>query len=158
MRGEREDSYIGLTERARSTAPRIPLMNAGPAEPLGGLDRFVDRPLGRDRLLAGQLVRVQHLGQPDPEDRALERRDPLKRPAAGVVPDQLIQLGLAGLHELAERAGERMCVARQRLLERAVQQVALIQGPDCGTPLLGPTHATRIRPSGCRPAPGRRRR
>src|SRR2546421_311838 len=33
----------------------------GPAEALGRLDRFVDRPLGRDRLFAGDLVSVQQL-------------------------------------------------------------------------------------------------
>jgi len=52
----------------------------GTAEALGRLDRLVDRALRWDRRLAGKLVGVEELGQPDPQDRPLERRDPLKRP------------------------------------------------------------------------------
>ena len=75
----------------------------GAAEALGRLDGLVDRALGRDRVLARHRVGIQQLGQPDAQDRALERGDPLERPALGVLADQLVELGLV-LADDARRA------------------------------------------------------
>ena len=77
----------------------------GAAEPLRGLDRLVDRPLGRDRVIAWELVAVEHLRQPDAQDRSLERRDPLQRPAARVVADQLVELGLVAADQAPRAPG-----------------------------------------------------
>src|SRR5437763_2745781 len=49
----------------------------GAAEPLGDLHRLVDRALGRYRLVARQLARVQQLRQPGAQNRSLQRRDPV---------------------------------------------------------------------------------
>src|ERR1700744_1384865 len=49
---------------------------ARPTEALGGLDGFVDRPLGRDRLGAGHDVGVEDLHQGPRQDGALQRGDP----------------------------------------------------------------------------------
>src|SRR5438270_5482936 len=127
------------------------------AESLGGLYRFVDRALRRNRLLARKLVRVQQLRQPHPEDRALERGDPIQGPALGVLGDQLVQLGLAAPDELCQLPGEGVRAGAERLLQLPVEEIALVQSPDRGAALIGPTHGRRTRRSACRPEPRRRR-
>ncbi len=112
----------------------------GAAEPLRGLDGLVDRALRGDRVLPWKLVGIQHLGQPDAQDRALERGDPPERPPRRVLGDQLVKLRLAVAHELCKRPRERMRAARDGLVERPVEEVALVKRPYRGPPLLRPTH------------------
>ena len=79
----------------------------GAAERLGGLDRLVDRALGRDRRVALDQVGVQHLQQRGAQDRALERRDAVDRPVLRVALDVDVELlGVVG-RRVGERAGER---------------------------------------------------
>ena len=104
------------------------------AELLGGLDRLVDRHL------RGHVGDVQELGERHAQDVALERRDPVERPALRVAPDQLVQLGpvaLDGLHELAR---ERPGVAVEQLLGRAAGHVRLVQGHGGGSSLVRAPH------------------
>ena len=75
----------------------MPFTNAGASAPqnrLASLDGLVDRSLRWDRLVPRQLVGIEQLDQADPQDRALERRDPVQRPALRVLADQLVELGL----------------------------------------------------------------
>src|SRR5665648_1139605 len=66
----------------------------------------------------------------------------VKRPAAGILGDQLVELGLMFAHARGELARERVDVPRERLLQRAAEQVALIERPDGSAALLRPTHHT----------------
>ena len=72
-----------LPEDAVDEAGRL-----GAAERLGGLDGLVDGALGGDRVVAFDEVGVEHLEQRGAEDRLLERRDAVERPALGVAPDR----------------------------------------------------------------------
>src|SRR6201995_63315 len=109
------------------------------AEALGGLDRLIDRPLGRDRLVAGEDLRTEHLEQRPPQDRPLHRRDPLQRPVLGVAADELVELGLVLACLLSEGEGEGGDVTGQRVAQGTAEQVALVQRPDRGAALLGST-------------------
>jgi hypothetical protein len=76
------------------------------------MHRLVDRTLGGNSPLAGNLVRIEQLGQRHPENGSLERRYAIERPPGGVGRYQLIKLGLAMLHEPGKRTRELVRIAR----------------------------------------------
>ena len=50
-------------------------------------------------------------------------------------------------HDAGQRLREGVGVTREGLLQGPAEQIALVQRPDRSPALLGPTHATRIRPT-----------
>lgn len=72
--GQRAATGLEIAEgRAEYTVDKR--WGVGTAKLLGGLHRFVDRALRGNRLLGGDFVRVEHLGQRNAQNRALKRRD-----------------------------------------------------------------------------------
>ncbi len=96
-------------------------------------------PSGGIACVAREQLRPHHLEQTDAQDRALQRCDPPERPAVRVLGDQRVKLRLVFLDLGREHARERVHVPRKRLLERALEQIALVQRPDRGAALIGPT-------------------
>ena len=109
-RGSSAMSTAPFSRTERSTAARMPLTKPGrlgAAERLGGLDRLVDRALGRDRPVALDQVRVQHLQQRGAQDGPLQRRDAVDRPVLRVARDLGVELVRVVGGRVRERAGER---------------------------------------------------
>ena len=77
----------------------MPLTKPGASaeQTLRGLDRLVDGDL------VGHVGAVQQLEERDAQDAALQRRDAVERPAAGVAGDQLVELAPLALDALDGR-------------------------------------------------------
>ena len=137
---------VALAQR-RGEDPVDEPRRLGAAEPLGGLDRLVDRALGRDRALARDRVGVQQLEQRDAQDRALERRDPARATSRSRGARSARRARPGDRAPPIASARVNACTSRgERLLERPLEQIALIQRPDRGAALLGPTHVDTYSP------------
>ena len=110
------------------------------AELLGGLDRLVDRHLG------GHVGPVQQLVQRHAQDVALERRDPVERPALRVALDQRVELGAGRARTPSTSSRVKgLRVAVEQLLGRPAGHVRLVERHDRGPALVGAAHR-RLRP------------
>ena len=82
---------------------------------------------------------VLDLVQRHPHHVEVQRRDPVDRPALGVVGDRLVELFALGVDALGQLAGQRPRVGDQ-LLQRAAGDVALVAGEDGVAALVGSAH------------------
>ena len=98
-----------VASAVRATAREHPVDESGgvgAAVALRQRDRLVDRDGD------GNLLAVVDLEQRHPHDRALQRRDPLDRPAVQVRADRRVDLGQVGVDAKREVASERLRVGR----------------------------------------------
>ena len=78
--------------------------------------------------------------QRDAQDVALERRDPVHRPALGVPRDQRVELLDLRVRALDQLARERRGLRLDELAQRAARHVTLVERHNGRASLIGPSH------------------
>ena len=103
-----------FSRTSRNTAPSTPLTNPGASAPQNVFALSTASsiaPSGGIGCLGGDRVGVQHLDQRHAHDAALERLDPLHRPAVRVAVDHLVELLRAVGRGVRQRAREQRVAA-----------------------------------------------